>query len=211
MKSSIQKLIEISSSPIRDSSANQEDLRRSFGEHNAAMLMSMLSKKNGFYAFESALHIFPDRATMSEYGLIEWNAPELWRAEYGHIAESCVFFAEDIFGAQFCLVNDNIYAFEPETGEVELIAPTIEDWAKDLLQDYELRTGYPLAHAWQERHGAIPPKHRLLPITPFFMGGEFDLNNLQLMEAALGMKFRASITKQIRDLPDGTNVKLRVD
>jgi hypothetical protein len=42
----------------------------------------MLLQKNGFYAFEAALHIFPitaDRGT----GLEGWNPASLWRSEYG--------------------------------------------------------------------------------------------------------------------------------
>jgi hypothetical protein len=42
------------------------------------------------------------------------------------------------------------------------------------------------------------------------LGGEFSVENLHAVEAVKGMKYRGSIAVQLRDLPDGTPVKLNV-
>ncbi|MFZ0815639.1 MAG: hypothetical protein WAM78_08970 [Candidatus Sulfotelmatobacter sp.] len=57
-------------------------------------LFNMLESKNGFYAFKSALHVFPLTSAI-EMSLEEWNADTLWRNGYRDLAEGLLFFAED--------------------------------------------------------------------------------------------------------------------
>jgi hypothetical protein len=170
----------------------------------------MLSIKNGFYAFEGALHVFSDRGADEEHGLFQWNASDLWRHEYGKMTDGCTFFAEDVFGGQFALRDGCVFAFDPETGDLELIASSIEEWANRLLNEFDSLTGYPLAHAWQQQHGALQAGYRLIPKQPFVLGGEYEIDNLYALGSVKAMKLRASIATQIRDLPDGSTVTLRV-
>ena len=108
------------------------------------------------------------------------------------------FFAEDVFGGQFCIKDENIYTFDPETAALAYLAEDIEGWAAAIINDYEVLTGYLLAHQWQEQYGQLPPKKRLLPKIPFVAGGAFRLDNLYLADAVEGMKFRADIACQIK-------------
>jgi hypothetical protein len=110
-----------------------------------------LSTKNGFLAFESALHVFPSANSSLIMTLETWDSDNLWRNDYGTLAENCLFFAEDIFGGQFCIFKDKIYSFDPETGTKEFVANDIEHWAKAILADYNVLTGFPLAHEWQKK------------------------------------------------------------
>lgn len=173
-------------------------------------LLNMLHQRNGFYAFERALHVFPSHSTQHEIGLDDWNNSALWINDYKGMADNCLFFAEDIFGSQFCIKDNQIFIFDPETGELSYLADDIEGWAKEILSDYEVLTGYPLAHQWQQQNGQLPSKMRLLPKVPFVMGGEFVLENLHLVDAVSGMKFRADIAIQIKDLPDGDHVQINI-
>ena len=176
----------------------------------ATKLLDLLRAKNGFYAFESALHVFPAGAAHDGPSLADWNTGTGWRGEYGSLAEGCFFFAEDIFGGQFCLFDGCVMGFDPETGEKRFMASTIEEWAGALLADPDVLTGYPLAHEWQVRHGAVPPGARLIPRVPFVLGGEFTPENLSLIDAARGMRSRANLAVQIRDLPDGAAVNFKL-
>jgi len=173
-------------------------------------LLEMLSTRNGFYALESALHIFPSHSTESDIGLDEWNSESLWRSEYKEMLGNCLFFAEDLFGSQFCIKDNKVFTFDPETGEFEYLAENIEGWAQAIIEDYNALTGYPLAHEWQQNNGVLPSNKRLLPRVPFVAGGEFTLENLYLGSSVEGMQFRASIANQIKDLPDGAQIQLNV-
>jgi hypothetical protein len=169
-------------------------------------LLRILNQRNGFYALESALHVFPSHSSQHEIGLDEWNRSSLWIDAYKGMASNCLFFAEDIFGGQFCIKDNKVYSFDPEIGSLGYLADDMEGWAKAIISDYKVLTGYPLAHQWQEQHGKIPAKKRLLPKIPFVAGGKFKLDNLYLSDAVEGMKFRADIANQIKDLPDGAQI-----
>jgi hypothetical protein len=172
-------------------------------------LWALLQGRNGFYAFESALHVFPTGGTGPQV-LERWNSPELWRGHYEDLAEGCVFFAEDIFGGQFILKGDAVHSFDPETGDTEQLGANLDAWARAILGDYETVTGQPLAHAWQAEHGALPAGKRLLPKIPFSTGGAFDLANLYAADAVKGMQFRGDLARQLRDLPEGAQIELKV-
>lgn len=175
-----------------------------------ADLLDLLKKKNGFYAFESALHIFPAKSHHAEIGLKEWNASDLWVREYQGMAGDCLFFAEDIFGGQFCLKPDGAYVFDPETAETTLLAPDLEGWAELILKDYEVLTGYPLAHEWQLANGRLATGMRLVPKVPFVLGGQFTISNLYVLDSLESMRLRANLATQIRDLPDGAQIKWKI-
>jgi hypothetical protein len=173
-------------------------------------LVTLLRWKNGFYAFESALHVFPAGRSGTEIDLDRWNSGDLWRSAYDDLADGCLFFAEDVFGGQFCVCGSEVCTFDPETGDRQRIATSFEEWAPAVLSDYELLTGYPFARDWQVAHGPLPSGKRLVPKQPFVLQGEYALSNLQLMDAVKGMQLRGELAVQIRDLPDGAQVRYEV-
>jgi hypothetical protein len=210
MTNHLQRIASLGSSALRELPPAVDILIGMFGNAAAQELVSLLALKNGFYAFEGALHVFPDLGNNMDIGLIRWNSDDLWRREYNDMTNGCIFFAEDAIGSQFCLKESQIWMFVPETGELELVAPTIEDWAQTILDDYQLWTAHSLVHAWQEKNGALPVGSRLVPKTPFVLGGEYSIDNLRAIDAVTGMIFRANLALQIRNLPDGAEVKLKI-
>lgn len=175
----------------------------------AEELKALLAVRNGFNAFEGALHV---RAAGSDcWGdLNAWNASPGWRDEYRDLAEGGLFFAEDAFGAQFCLHDGAVWTFDPETGAREHLSDTLDGWCGAILADYRVLTGQPLANAWQRANGRLPASHRLIPIVPFVLGGGFDVANLCAVDAERGMRVRANLAAQIRDLPDGAEIRYRL-
>ncbi|MFC4455290.1 hypothetical protein [Deinococcus sonorensis] len=170
-------------------------------------LLAILADRNGFYALEGALHVLP--ASAGESGLIHWNSHDLWRGAYGELADGLLFFAQDVFGNQFALREDGVVLFNVETGDQELVATTLAGWAEAVrAEDYW--TGWSLAHAWQVRHGALPVGKRLLPVQLFVLGGTFDIANLRAVGAVDSLRFRGDVARQIKDLPDGGRIHLRV-
>lgn len=176
-------------------------------------LLRLFARRNGFYAFESALLVRPISSATSPLGIIEWNSPTLWKSEFKSNEEllSIVFFAEDIFGVQFCIKSNGVNSFNPETGEYIFIAPTLNGWAGWILEKYKIRTGWPLAHLWQKSHGPLKSGMRLLPKKPFVLGGQYALENLYELDDVESMRFRSTIANQLLDCPDGSKVVLRVN
>jgi hypothetical protein len=170
-----------------------------------ALLAPLYAGTNGFYLFDDALHVFSTEHARS------WNSPTLWRDAYKDMVRPTdFFFAEDVFGSQFAVRDNAIYIFEPETGAFELLAHDIESWAQKILDDLNYLTGRSLAIAWRSRHGAIEPGRRLAPITPFFLGGEYVVENLFAASSVESMRCRGDIAMQTRDLPDGSKVQIKI-
>jgi hypothetical protein len=207
MSTSIAKLLSISSEPISGNAPELDNKIEILLDNLGKEFHEILSVKNGFYAFESALHVFPSDNTHQFMDIARWNESSLWRSEYGEIIGEYLFFAEDIFGHQFLVFENKIHAFEPETGEIEEIANDFDTWAKLMLDEYNFRTGFSLAHEWQIKYGAIPQGERLLPKIPFVLGGEYSLDNLYLLDSVKGMRLRATLAHQINNLEDGAKIK----
>lgn len=210
----IEKLISIASSATAATvMSNISAPSVQVGSESFQELVQMLSAKNGFYAFEGALHVLPWIDTpMQEHviGLQAWNEKGLWRDWYQGITDGLFFFAEDIFGGQFAIRGNEIVSFEPESGEVEVLAPSLDGWAAEIMRNYVRLTGYSLAHSWQLLNGPIPVGKRLLPKIPFILGGEYEDSNLYAVDAVKGMRYRGELWEQLRDLPDGAQVRLKV-
>jgi hypothetical protein len=206
----MEKLLAIASGPLGERVAMLPKRVNHLAGGLANQLLQMLSARNGFYAFEQALHVFPVCANDSRMDMEAWNAESSWRAGYPEVSSEGLFFAEDLFGGQFCIRGDRVFTFDPETGDMEFFAADLDEWAEALLADYEVLTGCSLAKQWQAIHGRIPEGHRLLPKRPFVMGGDFAPENLYACDAVEGMKFRAEVASQIRDLPDGSEISIHL-
>ena len=203
----IRKLIEMSASETARA-VDLNGLRRGLTSLAVpAELSELLSARNGLYAFEGALHVFPDRGERGGFGLVEWNQRELWMSAYGDILPSgLLFFAEDAFGGQFAITDGVVVSFEPETGELAHVGDSLLEWAQAILVNYEYMTGHPLAHAWQVRYGALTAGYRLNPRIPFVCGGEYSVENLNAVPSDEGLRQRARLATAIRDLPDGATL-----
>jgi hypothetical protein len=210
MNASMSRLIEVSSAPlapVTDLMRFERVLRRgSLGSE----LVEILSGKNGFFAFESALHVFPVTSDKSIIDIDRWNSDNLWKCEYGELTNGLFFFAEDVFGVQFCIANDSVSTFDPETGNVEFFSANVSQWCERVVKEKEEVTGYPLAKEWKQRFGPIPQGSRLIPRTPFVCGGKYEISNVVLVDAVKGMRIRGDIARQIHGKPDGTQIRFRV-
>jgi len=169
--------------------------------------LNLLNKRNGFYAFESALLFRPG---FVQSGLVldsrTWNDATLWKEAYGTLQPTAFFFAEDIFGNQFGIESGGIVRFDVETGEVEAFSKSLKDWVQLILDDFEFHTGYPIARDWQARNGAMEPGTRLAFRQPLVLGGEICIDNLICWNDLKLMRARGALAQQIKDVPDGSQV-----
>lgn len=209
MNHSISKFLSIASESIASPIGAPDFLTRwgTLGHELAEMLKS----KNGFYAYESALLVRPLNNACPPLGLQEWNAYDLWKMNYTENFSEVLFFAEDVFGGQYCINQNKICTFDPETAAFEAMSSSLGEWASDVMADYQFRTGFPLAHAWQIKNSPLLPGNRLLPKIPFVCGGKYDVENLYSITDVKGMLFRASLANQVRGLPDGAKIIFKTE
>ncbi len=205
----LQKLVSIAGPPLSSERARlSRRLQQLAG--SADELAELLRARNGFFAFESALHVFPAGGGNDSIDLEAWNSSELWRQEYGGHADAMLFFSEDVFGFQFVIKDGRILRFEPETAQLEAMAEDLDTWARTILEDYWAETGYQIAHEWQRANGPLPPGQRLVAKIPFILGGDWSVDNVRAMDAVEAMRFRGALASQLHDLPDGTRVQIEI-
>jgi hypothetical protein len=203
----IRAIVELASEPLGGAlpSAGSRDTRV------PPELATLLVERNGFFAFESALLVLPDSTSAVVPTLDEWNDARTWKSEYdSDMVDGHVFFAMDAFGGQFALNNGRVHAFDIETGASTPVADDVSDWARLVLEDYDYLTGHSPAHEWQARHGGLPPRQRLFPTRPFVMGGDYSVENLVAFDMVKGLQGRGQLARQLRDVPDGASVELRL-
>lgn len=169
-----------------------------------------LRDENGAYAFERALHLF-GVSSEPHHDLRTRNAPAPWRENYGSSVEEIAFFAEDLFGNLHGYAPHAVVSMDVETGELEEVAGTFSDWLRFVLADLDYVTGLSLASEWRIRHGELAPSHRLCAKKPFVLGGDYVLPNLYAAPWERGLTLRSSIARQIRDLPEGAEVVIRLE
>ena len=63
---------------------------------------------------------------------------------------------------------------------------------------------------WQVANGPILQGQRLAPAVPFVLGGSFEVGELRAKSDLELARFRADIFSQIKDLPDGATIKLKL-
>jgi hypothetical protein len=209
MTPALGKLIEIGGAPFERGAQPVGDAVSHLGDIGAS-LCEVLAQKNGFFCFESALRLFPSFTVEPSWGISEWNSPSLWKADYQGIADNIFCFAEEILGRQFVVHDEKIAVFEPETGELEIIASSLEEWASKMLLDYRQMAGHPFAHEWQSIHGPLHSRHRLMAKRPFVLGGAYSIENFAALDSVQIMKCLGNLASQLRDLPDGTKVEFKI-
>jgi hypothetical protein len=203
----IEKLLSISSDSLADKPSVNPKLYEDYRLWSE--LLRMLEDKNGFYAFASALHVFPlTSEPVNGSSFFEWNSDSLWKNDYGDLTLGLLFFAEDILQDQFCLSASSVLRFSAETGGTKPMADSLETWAEIILRDYDYETGFTLVNQWQSENGPLSPGKRLMPKSPFVLGGAYSIENLWEGDAVEGMRLKADLATQTRDLPDGTQVRV---
>jgi len=202
--SKLQKLLSISSKALSSLPGGEARLTAC-----PSQLKALLSMRNGFFAFESSLVVFPTIDCMGVPGILEWNDLEGWRVFFRDVlASDDLCFAHDLFGIQFVITNSEVVKMNPETGDVKRYAESIEGWAERLLDNYEEDTAWVLAHEWQIKNGMLPPHMRLMPKIPFVLGGEFEVENLVAVECHQAMRYWGQLYNNIRSISDGEVIRL---
>lgn len=209
--SALEKLLSIASPAL--STAGQP-LDRAYFEPYGDLgreLHALLTQRNGFFAFESALHVLPFGDEAPPPTLQSWNDNSCWKYEYGTLLPGAMLcFAQDAFGNQFCLHDGTVGLCEVETAKVERLADTLAEWAPRSPADWRGLTEFELAHEWQIANRPLGPGERLIPKIPFVIGGKYEVANLYAGQIVAAMRFRGDFARQIADLPDGSRVTLKV-
>lgn len=165
---------------------------------------SYLSVANGGFYFAGSLHLYGFCKSPSFHSILEVN--EIFKREFGIIAEGKLVFGQDIFANQFAFTSKGIFSVNVETGDSEFLARDFKDWLELLSEDTEYLTGINFLRGWEAAHPHLQVDQRLCAKKPFVIGGEYSVENLYAQSFPKYMASNANIARQIYGKPDGTKV-----
>lgn len=170
----------------------------------------LLCLHNGLSAFKGGLRIFGFGSSLLP-DVEEWNRGDLWRCEYHGLDEGLFFFAEDFLGNQFGFASDGtVFRFLAETGDREPCGESFERWLQILLADPAEELSLWLLEEWLQEKPKPNLSEHLCPKVPFVVQGPAERGNLYLCGRLESMHFKGSFAHQIRDIPTGGMIHIRV-
>jgi hypothetical protein len=166
--------------------------------------LNYTSVANGGFYFDRSLHLYGFCKGPSFHSILEVN--EVFKTEFGIIAEGKFVFGQDVFSNQFAFAEKGIFFVNVETGDSDFLARDFNDWLELLSEDTEFLTGVKFLKGWESSHPRLQSDQRLCPKKPFVIGGEYSVENLYAQSFPKYMASNANIARQIYGKPDGTRV-----
>lgn len=183
---------------------------QTFANIKDKMYLDFVEKGHEGFYFNKALYIYRNHKEDNDIGFYSLEKMNLLLVKYyGRLFRDLIAFSCDIFGNQFVFAENGIEFFNIETAERELVAGDFTEWIHVILKEKEYYTGVELLNDWEKLYVEIKPNERLTPKKPFVLGGEYTISNLKVLEFDKVIAFNSSIAKQIKDLPDGTEYKIK--
>jgi hypothetical protein len=170
----------------------------------------LLSLHNGLTAFEGGLRIFGTNSGVLPT-LKEWNKQDGWRSTYKDLMkQNLIFFAEDAFGNQFAYDEEKIVYFNAEIGRATSFANSFTEWLSIILEDPVDTLQLMFFKAWTEKGEHLKPSEHLCPVYPFIVKSDPPLKELYRVDGTEDMSYKGSFAYQIKDVPNGAQIKIRV-
>lgn len=165
-------------------------------------LAGILKATNGFILHGGALHV-RGAVLVPEWHSIRaaWQGPNAFHALYKSVLADDIPFAQDQFGDQFLYRNGRVFRLESETGDLEALAESLEEFFTRANEDIEGFLNVGLDHALQ-------PGQLLLAYPPFVFRESAVGSSLKAVSAEEVILFHAELARQLQDVPEGGRIQL---
>jgi hypothetical protein len=138
-----------------------------------------------------------------------WEGPDALHALYEEVLAEDVPFAEDALGDQFLVRDGAVLRLRAETGDVEPVAASLEDFFAAVLaapqQTLELGPLLDFLEAGQH----LDPGQLLSAYPPFCAKEAGQGVDLRPIDALERRRFLADLARQLREVPDGGRVEIK--
>jgi len=167
-------------------------------------LANILRDTNGFILHQGAVH-FRGPCLKPEWHSLQaaWRGVKAFHVLYNEVRASDIPFAQDQLGDQFLIREDVVLRLCAETGEIERLAESFQDFLSRVTSDIEGFLNVGLDHAMQ-------PGELLHAYPPFCFRESSAGVSLRPLPASEVILFHADLAKQIRDVPEGGKVEFKV-
>jgi hypothetical protein len=169
-----------------------------------------LKTKNGYVLGDFALHI---RGACNEplwHSLrYAWDGPHSLHELYPSIQATDIPLAEDCFGDQYLLRDDRVVHLLGESGEVEFLGMEWDEFIAHAETNPGKFFGLQELQRFHREGGTLAPGQSLSVYPPFIAKSETP-RSLRAISSSERILWLADFARQIRSIPDGTPVEIRV-
>ena len=175
-------------------------------------LADFYKQVNGIIAFNGGLHIrgcvnSPIWHSLKSY----WTGENALFKKYDQLNEKDIPFGQDCVGNQFILRNSLVHQLNSETGDIENLELTFNEFLSYAIKDpMDFLALQPLQQFHNE-NGKLEPGELLNVYPPFCMkesGNGISLKNVPVEQR---INFLADFYNQIKDLEDGQEIKIKIE
>ncbi len=169
-----------------------------------AELTRVLRDINGFILNHGALHFRGASVSPGWHALrAALEGPTAFHNLYEKVEATDVPFAQDQMGDQFLLRHGEVCRLSAESGDVELLSYSLDDFFRKVSEDIEAFLNVGLGHTMQ-------PGQLLLAYPPFVVRTSVSQASLKPVSAAEVIGFHAELARQIQHAPDGTSLEFEI-
>ena len=111
---------------------------------------------------------------------------------------------KDIEGKYWRLCPEDLYCKVVAQNRAELDALSTD---QEFLSDWYMKA---LVEVAKDKLGPLEEGRKYYLVIPGVLGGEYGINNIKTLPLAELIRLSGDLGKQIKDLPDGAQVKLKV-
>jgi hypothetical protein len=167
-------------------------------------LFELLRELNGFVLHGGALHVRGACLKPEWHSLrVAWRSEIAFHNLYDAVQLADIPFAQDSYGDQFIWRDEAVWRLFAETGELEEIAGSLDEFWDGVNRDIE---GY-----LNIRKGELQPGQLLLAYPPFCVEESEQSVSFSKVPTQDAIAFHANLAQQLRDVPEGAKVKFNIE
>ena len=167
-------------------------------------LAELLRETNGFILHGGALHFRGASLVPAWHSLrVAMHDAEAFHQMYEEVERGDIPFAQDLFGDLFVLREGVVLRLFAETGEIEALSRSLEEFLTHLCDDF--------SEFLNVQPSTLQPGQLVLAYPPFCFeesGKEIDQTPLPAREV---IHFHATLAQQLKDVPEGAKIKFNVN
>ena len=173
-------------------------------------LGALLLEENGFIAVRGGFHVRGVCLEPAWHSLrAAWLGTESLSSLYPAVRRSDIPFAQDVIADQYLLRDGLVVRLSAETGELEPLNVGLNEFLARAASDpLEYLSLGPLV-AFEETGERLAPG-QLVNVYPPFCVDTASERSYRAVPAEQQLRSMARLAKEIRDLPDGTQIEIKI-
>lgn len=179
-------------------------------EQLPADISASLRHQNGFIAAHGGLHVRGACIAPAWHSIrVAWEGEYALHHLYPQVLESDIPLAEDCFGDQYLLRDGLVIRLVGETGEIEAMGCDWQEFLANVEADPVRYLNLDFLDRFRQQFGPLPPG-QLIHAYPPFVAVEGSNPSLRAIPALELRSSHADFARQIRDIPDGTKIRVKI-